>query len=180
MRKVMPVLVIACSVAVGALLAGCGSSSSSTTSTEASGIIGTTTDESTTDDTTTDEMTTSDETTTSASGDFADDSNCQHLMDLSNNLSAAFAGSQTDDQIQKEADALQEMADAAPDDIKDDFQVVADDFTLVAQYLNGKKPDAATIAELQSKIDINRLSEAGSNIGTWAGENCAGVTPSSP
>lgn len=67
------------------------------------------------------------------------------------------------DALQKTADQFGELADNAPDEIKDDFTVMADQLQAVAEG------DPEAIAEL----DPEALTEAGTNIQKWGDENCS-------
>src|SRR3954451_24272547 len=80
------------------------------------------------------------------------------------------------------AQALQDVADQAPDEIKDDFQTLADAYGKIADALgdanlgSGQVPSADTIAALQAlskDIDTAKLAAASSNISTWLTQNCS-------
>jgi hypothetical protein len=109
----------------------------------------------------------------------ASSGNCKSLSDLGASFASAFSGTNSDPE--KEAQAFQQMVDAAPDEIKGDMQVIADDFSKIADALkgvdlsSGKTPDAqalAKIAALQGSIDQQKLQQAETHITAWATANC--------
>ncbi len=75
--------------------------------------------------------------------------------------------------------AFDELAAAAPNDIKGDFLVLAKYMGEVADALegydasSGQAPSAAAIAKL-SAIDATGATAASTNIAKWVQENCSG------
>lgn len=190
-RRVMMLLAIASLGVLALAFAGCGSSkSAATTETTAATTTETTTEATTeatdttaTDTTATDTTATetTDTTSTSGTGSFADAGNCKEFAEFGQKISSAFTGT-GDADLQKVADELDQMAAAAPSDIKPDFQTIAGGYRQIADALNGvdltsgKTPDAATIAKL-SRLSTQlgtKMSTASQNIATWAQQNCTG------
>ena len=148
-RRSTQILSILLVVLVVLAAAGCGKkkTTTSTTTTTVTEATATTT-------TAASETTTSGETTTAASGlgALASAANCKQLSDLGQQISTAFSGANGD--IQKQAQVLKEFADQTPEDIRPDFETLADAYTEIASALKGvdlsggKTPDAATLAKL--------------------------------
>jgi hypothetical protein len=199
-------------IALGALAfvgAGCGGSAKTTTVTVDSSTVESTD----TDTTAMEAETTTDETDTSATdtdamgmetdamstdamgtdamsettdapdvSSFASSENCQQFVNFATDLSAAMSGTGNTD-LQAAADTLQKYADEAPDEIKDDFQALADAYSKIADAFDGvdlnstEPPPAdvlAKIASITSSIDSAKLAQAGANISAWTTQNCTG------
>lgn len=99
----------------------------------------------------------------------------------STGMAEAFGGSLDDESLQLAADQLEAMADAAPDEIKDDFAVIAAQlgafYTALAEsgYEPGATPDAEQLAELSAlaeTFDNEAFEEASDNINAWFEANC--------
>lgn len=145
---------------------------------EASGDITVTiTDETTTDDTTTDDTTTDETTTDPLEGiDFGDE-DCRELVDASSALVQVFAapGSDLDS-----SEAFEELADRVPEEIRDDYQVIADTYSTldVLADIDTEAGETASAEDLQallqalSSIDQQEVTEASQNITTWVTANC--------
>jgi hypothetical protein len=164
--------------AIGALLllaAGCGGDDDeSAADTQAAAA-------STTDDLdTTEGETEAAETEAAEEPDFANAENCKEFTELGQKVSAALGGGEGAD-----ADAtkklLNEFAEEAPEEIRDDFRVIADAYSKIAEALEdanvapGETPsaeDAAKLQEVAGQIDQAKLTEANTNITTWVTENC--------
>jgi hypothetical protein len=187
---------ILCALALGVMgfaLAGCGgdkkttetvtvtvTEAADTTDTEA---IETDAEETDTEETDTEETETdatdTEETDTDLSG-FASSENCREFLSFASSISAALSGT-GDTDLQEAADAMQKFADEAPDEIQDDFQVLADAYEKIAEALEGvdlssDTPPAdaiAKLAALSSELDTNALNEASQNISEWTQENCS-------
>ena len=170
---------------------GCGGDDSiaaDTTTTE------TTTETTTTEDTETTETETRDrghrtedtettdttDTETSARGDFATSENCEDFAEIgSEALRGDYGNRRTD--LDAASDAFAELTAAAPEEIKDDFQVIADAYNKLADALQGvdltsTNPDPqalAKIAQVSQEFDQAELTQASTNITTWAQENCS-------
>lgn len=99
----------------------------------------------------------------------------------STGMAQAFGGSLDDESLQLTADQLEAMAEAAPDEIKDDLKAIAEQlgafYTALAEsgYEPGATPDADQLAELSAlaeSIDNEAFEEASDNINAWFEENC--------
>ncbi len=154
--------------------AGCGKKKSDTSTTTT-----TTTEAAATTTTSGDETTTTSSTTTAATGLGALAANCKQLAGLSQEFSAAFSGANGD--VKKEAAVLKAFADKTPEDIRPDFETLADAFAQISGALKGvdlsggQTPDAATLAKLlklSQKFQDPKFTAAMNNIETWATKNC--------
>jgi hypothetical protein len=156
-------------LAVLALVAaGCGGDDAS----DASGNTQTTVVEETTGD----EMT---ETDSSDDAVGALGENCAELAGIGSRLAQSLSGQSSD---LDDAQALfDELADQVPDEIKDDYEVVAENFGKIAEGLkdldlgSGGTPSAEDLAKLQeltASIDSAEVREASENISAWAEKNC--------
>jgi len=157
--------------------AGCGgdddAASDATTLTEA------TTDETTTDDTITDETTT--DTDDSDDFDLAS-GECAELVEAGTKLSEAFgAAGGTDGDFDDVSTFFDEFADSAPEEIRADFQILADAWDEYADILPdlqvepGETPDPEALAQLQqalAAIDQEEVAAASERISAWAEANC--------
>ncbi len=99
----------------------------------------------------------------------------------STGLAQAFGGSLDEESLQLTADQIEAMAEAAPDEIKDDLGVLAAAlsafYTALAEtgYQAGSTPDADQLAKLSAlseSIDNEAFEEASDNINAWFTENC--------
>ncbi len=99
----------------------------------------------------------------------------------STGMAQAFGGSLDDESLQLAAEQLEAMAEAAPDEIKDDLNVIAaqlgDFYTALAEsgYEPGATPDAdqlAALSALAESIDNAAFEAAADNINAWFEENC--------
>lgn len=99
----------------------------------------------------------------------------------STGMAQAFGGSFDDESLQLTADQLEAMAEAAPDEIKDDLNVIAaqlgEFYTALAEsgYEPGETPDADQIAALSAlaeSFDNEEFEEASDNINAWFEANC--------
>jgi hypothetical protein len=138
----------------------------------------TTTDDDTTEDDTTDGDTTGDDTTSGifSSGD------CAELVAASASLSQAFAAvGGVEGDVDEATELFEDFAENAPDEIRDDLQVLAEAYaTYVAalddvDFEEGQVPDAQTLAALQqaiASIDQAEVTEASQNLTEWSTANC--------
>jgi hypothetical protein len=150
---------------------GCGGDDDSSASGDTTEITDTTTtDETITEDTTTDDD--DDDLSGLASED------CLELAAASAGLGQAFATPGSDFEGE---DAFRELADDVPDEIRDDWQILADAYSDYAEALAdidlsaGETPDAETLQEIQqaiASIDQASVTEASNNIAAWAQQNC--------
>ena len=126
------------------------------------------------------ETTDTTETETTASGGFATSENCADFQEIGTKISEAFTGTGGQD-LDAASDAFAELTAAAPEEIKDDFQVIADAYNKLADALQGvdltsTNPDPqalAKIAQVSQEFDQAELTQASTNITTWAQENCS-------
>lgn len=179
-RRVMMLLVVL--GLAGSVLAftGCGGDDSSSASEDTTEITATEETEATETETETTEESTDTESTetteTDASGDFASAENCQEFAQIGAKVSGALTGSGDVGDVKA---AFDELAAAAPDEIKADFEVLATYMGEVAEALegydasSGQAPSADAIAKL-SAIDATGATAASTNISTWVQENCSG------
>ena len=74
-----------------------------------------------------------------------------------------------------------ELASQVPDEIKADFEVIAENFSKIAEALkdvdlaSGETPSAEDVAKLQeltSSLNSTEVQQASENIQAWAEENC--------
>jgi hypothetical protein len=164
-------LIVLLLAALALVAAGCGGDDNS----EASGdtdttVVEETTTEETTEETTTDETTTED---TTLSG------KCAEFASLGAKISQAMAGGNAG---LDEASALfDELASQVPDEIKADFEVIADNFAEIAEVMKevdlaaGEQPSAEDLAKLQeltSTLNSPEVQRASANIQKWTEENC--------
>ena len=114
---------------------------------------------------------------------FEGSSDCVELAQLGAKVSEALSGTGGD--VEKTEEFLNEFADKAPDEISDDFQVIADAYSKIAEALgdvdiaSGETPDPEALAKLQelsTELDQAKLQEANTNITAWVTENCGGLT----
>jgi hypothetical protein len=156
--------------AIALAAAGCGGDDSS----DASGDTDTTVVEETTTEETTAEETTADTTEeTTLSG------KCAEFAGLGAKISQAMAGGNAG---LDEASALfDELASQVPDEIKADFQVIAENFADIAEVMKdidlaaGEQPSAEDLAKLQeqtSSLNSTEVTQASANIQKWTEENC--------
>jgi hypothetical protein len=163
--------------ALALVVAGCGGSSDEASSdTDAVAVETTTTDTTTTEDTaTTDDMATD----TSSSTDIgALTGKCADLAGLGTKLASAMGGQ--DAGVEDVSKLFDELADEVPDEIKADWQVLADNFGKIAEALKGVDltsgtPDPETLAKLQelsATLDSQEVRQASAHIEAWVTQNC--------
>jgi hypothetical protein len=99
----------------------------------------------------------------------------------STGMAGAMGGRLDDESLQESAAQLQAMADAAPDEIKDDLDVIATElegfYTALAEsgYEPGSAPTPEQMAQLSALaevIDQEAFDEASDNINEWFEANC--------
>lgn len=161
------VVTVVLGVLVIALAAGCGSKKSST---------GTTTNA------TAGQGSGSGSGSGSKSPSFASAKNCKELEGLAAKVAQSFqpnASGQVD--LSKEADALDALASAAPDEIKGDFKTFADAFRNFAKVFGeaklkpGQTPTAAQIAKLtaaEQSLNTPKLKQAMQHLSAWGSSHC--------
>jgi hypothetical protein len=170
-RKMMVLL-----IAVLALVAaGCGGDSKNEASadTETTVVTDTTTSEDTTA-TTDSSATSTDETSI---GDLSGE--CAEFAGISTKLAESLSGQNAD--MGAASKAFSEIADQVPDEIKADYQVIADNFAKIAEALKGVDlasgetpgPEAlAKLQELAASMDSAEVQQASQHIEAWVQENC--------
>jgi hypothetical protein len=164
--------------ALALVAAGCGGSSDEASSDTATAAAETTTEATTTEATTTEDMTTTEESTTGTSGAAALSGKCADLAGLGSKLASAMGGQ--DAGVADVSKLFDELADQVPDEIKADWQVLAQNFQKIADALKGADlssgaPDAATLAKLQklaTTLDSKEVRQAAAHIEAWAKKNC--------
>ena len=178
-RRPVQILAFALLAVLVVTAAGCGSKKSDTTTTTSTEMTSTETTDTTAAaaDTTTTGGT--DTSAAAALGALASSGNCQSLSQLGQAFASAFTGANGD--VAKEAALLKQFADKTPDDIKPDFETLADALTKIAAALQGYKPgsvpDPSVLAKLQAlqgQLDQTKLAAAEQHISTWAAANCHG------
>ena len=176
-RKLMVLL-----IAVLALVAaGCGGDDSSEAGGDATdtAVVTETSGDDSSD--TTDDMTqaTTDDTTGTTGDDLGNLSEeCAEFAGISSKLAQSLSGGTTG--IDEAAKVFDELADRVPEEIRDDYRVVADNFAKIAEALKGVDltsgaTDPETIAKLQElgqTLDSAEVREATENLEAWARENC--------
>jgi hypothetical protein len=101
----------------------------------------------------------------------------------STGLAQAFAGTLDDEELQASADELAQFADDAPDELKDDLDVIAAALAEFVQAFidsgydptSGQTPTPEQIeqlTQLADQFDDSRFEEAADNIEAWFDDNC--------
>jgi hypothetical protein len=177
-------------VVLGLAVAGCGGSDSGSGSdTEAVATETTSSEETTsTEETVTTEETTSDETTETQGGGVSGvlSEDCAELVSLSSTFAEAFAATASGQSanLDESSKFFEEFADRVPQEIRDDFRIVAQNYSKIAEALKDVGPisassSAADLAEAAQKlqeatknIDQAEVGAAATRIGEWASANC--------
>ncbi len=148
-------------------------------------------DESASDTTTLTDTTTDDDddgrhdyattTTTDDLGDLAS-GECADLVESGQKLSQALgSGTPTGEDFDDVSQFFDEFADSAPEEIRADFQVLAEAWEVYAEVLPdlqvepGETPDPEALAKLQqatASIDQEEFAAASERINAWTTENC--------
>jgi hypothetical protein len=127
--------------------------------------------------TTSDDSATETEDATDDSGGLTGE--CAEFAGLSAKVSQAFAGSSSD--LDSATEAFDELADQVPEEIRDDYEVLAKNIREFADELKelglaaGETPSPEDIAKLQEitqSLDSAEVREASQNIEAWAQANC--------
>ncbi len=154
--------------------AGCGGDDTSGTSADADSTVVT---ETTGDDTNDVEDLT--ETTGDDDSIGQLDGKCAELAGIGAKLSQSLSGQSGD--LDEAARVFDEIADQVPDEIKADYEVIAENFGKIAETLkdvdlqSGETPNAEAIAKLQqlaTSFDSPEIREATANIEAWTQKNC--------
>jgi hypothetical protein len=133
--------------------------------------------------------TTTASTTTTSSGTpkFATTKNCAQLEALGTKLAQSLqtTSGSAEARLDKEAQVLHDYANAAPSEVRGDFQTLADAFDtyvhalLKAGIKPGQAPTPAQIAKIQAAakaFSTQKLRAAEQHLAAWAQKNC-GATP---
>ena len=126
-----------------------------------------------------DDSATETEDATADSGSGALTGECAAFAGLSAKLSQAFAGTSGD--LDSATEIFDQVADEVPEEIRDDYEVLANNIKEFADELKelnlaaGETPSAEDIAKLQEiaqGLDSAEVREASQNIEAWAQANC--------
>ncbi len=163
---------------------GCGGGDDEASSTDTTSITETTdTDETTTEETDT-------ETTDTDIGGSLSSAECSEVAAASAAIGQAFAAQGQADLSEAEQ-LFDQYADKVPEELQDDVQVLSDAYGKYGQALSdagidpsdlsGGQPSPAetaklvqAFAKLSQEIDVQAVSQAGTNLSTWAAANCTG------
>jgi FlaG/FlaF family flagellin (archaellin) len=130
--------------------------------------------------------------TSSGSGaapSFASAKNCQDLAGLATKVASAVSASSSgnlNSVLQTESTELHALAQAAPSDIRGDFQTFSTAFSGFLQALqkSGYKPGSTTrptaaqiaaLADAEHSFNTPKLKQAELHLSAWARQNCKGV-----
>lgn len=103
------------------------------------------------------------------------------VSSYSTGLAGAMGGALDDEELQEIADQLHAMAEAAPDAIKDDLEVIANEIGAFYEawaeigFTGAVAPTPDQVAQLEAlgeAIDQDAFDEAAENIQTWFDDNC--------
>ena len=160
-------------LALALVATGCGGGDDESSASDETTIEETTTTETTSEDTTSEDTT---DTDVDVAG-LLNDEDCLQLASIGATFAQAISGASD----QEAAEALQNLADDVPDEIKADVQVLADlfaDYTAKLEDIGitaGSTPSAEQLQQLQAALaDANQteLTAASERIQAWANENC--------
>jgi ABC-type phosphate transport system substrate-binding protein len=154
------------------LAAGCGGDDSNEASSD--------TDTAVIEETTTAEVTTGETTETTAGGATTALGECAELATLGTKLAQAVTGSNAN--VEEASKLLDELATKVPEEIRADFQVIAENFSKIAEKLKGldlssaggtpSADDLAKLQELTASLSSPEVTKAGQRIQAWAEKNC--------
>jgi hypothetical protein len=163
--------------------AGCGGSSESDGEAVVDTAVTETSSTETTDTTSTDMSSSTEETSTESSGISGLTGECEDLAGAGEKFSAAVAsataGGSSD--LEATAAAFDEFANEAPDELKDDFEALAEVMTAYATAFDdldlepGAVPNAeqiAKLAQLGQSLSTEKAQKASAAIAAWATANC--------
>jgi hypothetical protein len=118
-------------------------------------------------------------TTAGSSGDAELGGECAEFAGVSQKLAESLSGQTAD--IQDAAKVFDEIKDQVPDEIKADYEVIAENFSKIAEALKGvdltggetPSPEAlAKLQELASSMNSPEVRQATANIEAWVTKNC--------
>ena len=104
---------------------------------------------------------------------------CAQFAGISSKIAQSLSGQ--DANIEDAAKAFDEIADQVPDEIKDDYQVIAENFSKIAEALKGvdltsgqaPSPEAlAKLQELSASMDSAEVQQASQHIEAWVQQHC--------
>ena len=163
--------------ALALFVAGCGGDDGSDSASSDTAVVET---EATDDDDATETEASDDGTATDATEDDGElGGECAELAGLGSKLQGAFGSGSGD--IDSVSEVFDELAERVPEEIRDDYQVLADNFKEFAEALegvdlsSGATPDAETLAKLQeaaTSMDQPEVQQASENIEAWVTANC--------
>ena len=169
-------------IAVLALVApGCGGDSSNESSADATETTVAAETTMTTEETTESSASASASASSSSSstGDLALGGKCKEFAGVSQQLAASLSGQTAD--LQQASKLFDEIADQVPDEIKADYQVIAENFKKIADALkgvdltSGEAPSPEVLAKLQElaqSMDSPKVKQATQHIEAWVQKNC--------
>lgn len=161
--------------ALALVAAGCGGSSKDEASSDTETTVATTMTD--TESQATTESST--ESSTETTGHVALGGKCAELAQLGAKLSQSMAGQSGD--LEQASKFFDELAGQVPDEIKGDYEVIAENFKKIAEALkgvdlqSGQTPSADQAAKLQqalASIDNAKVQKATQHIEAWAKANC--------
>ena len=157
--------------AVALIAAGCGGSDSNEASPDTTAVP---TETMSVETTATDSGTSTDD---GSIGDLSGD--CAQFAGVSSKIAQSLSGQ--DANMEDAAKAFADIADQVPDEIKDDYQVIAENFSKIAEALkgvdltNGETPSPEALAKLQElskSMDSAEVQQATQNIEAWVSQHC--------
>ena len=183
-RKVNARKLLVIPIAVLALVAaGCGGDSSNESAADTTATTVATETTTATEETTsaTEETTSTEETSTTAgsSGDLELGGKCKEFAGISQKLSESLSGQTAD--LEDASKIFDEIADQVPEEIRADYQVIAENFKKIAEALKGvdltsgqtPSPEAlAKLQELSQSMNSSEVQQATQNIEAWVQKNC--------
>ena len=161
--------------ALALFVAGCGGDDGGDSASSDTAVVET----ESSDDDATETDASDDDATETDDGDVALGGECTELAGLASQLQSAFGGADGD--LDSTAEVFDELAERVPEEIREDYQVLADNFREFAEALegvdlsSGATPDAETLAKLQeaaASMDEPEVREASENIEAWVTANC--------
>jgi pyruvate/2-oxoglutarate dehydrogenase complex dihydrolipoamide acyltransferase (E2) component len=171
-RTLIPALLALLAVVLAAGCGGGGSKENASGTTEAT-VTATT-------PATPTEVTETETTATETTGtNFASTANCREFAELAAKLQTSFSGTGGD--LEETKKLLDAYAEKAPEEIRDDFRVIADYWTKIVEVLKGVNLQSGTppspevlkkLQKVQNEIDQAKLQRANQNISNWANKNC--------
>ncbi len=170
-------------VAVAALAAGCGSSSSSATSAASSSASSISNSVSSAVSSAVSNASSNAASAAGASPTFANTGNCQQLAGIGAKFAQAIQASTSGGKLnlQTAVSAYQSLASAAPSAIRPDLQLLAQTFSSFASalskvgYTPGQVPTASQIAGIEAAGQLfnqAKLQAAEQHLSAWAHQNC--------